>query len=102
MSMCVDFDTANFEQIPESERSKTTVLSRQSTDILCECWKTWRLSSSFRTMVYLNLIISKFDQNQVGFEEVDEAMQWLEKVIEENDLNSWTIADVSFFFFFFL
>lgn len=95
MSMCLDYDTENMANIAESERSKTSVLSQQSDELLRECWKTWRLSAPYRSILYLSLVKTKFDQEQLEMEDVDEAIRSLDRVMKENDIHSWSTADVS-------
>jgi class 3 adenylate cyclase len=95
MNMCLDYDTENFSDIPESERAKTSVLSQQSDELLRECWKTWRLSSPYRAILYLNLVKSKFDQNELELDDINEAIRSLDRVMKENDISFWAITDVS-------
>lgn len=96
MTICLDTDIENFSSVPESERSKTSVLSHQSDEILRECWKTWRLSAPYRAVVYLSLVKSKYDQDQLNVEDINDALRSLDKVTKEHDFGSWATADVSF------
>jgi hypothetical protein len=98
MNLCLDHDTENLASIPESERAKTSALSQQSDQLLRECWRTWRLSSPFRAILYLSLVKAKFDQNELGIEDLQDALRSLDRVTKENELSSWSIADVSFTF----
>ncbi|KAI9496068.1 hypothetical protein BDB00DRAFT_927113 [Zychaea mexicana] len=90
MSMCIDYDN---EVVPDCERAKTSVLSQQSDELLRECWRTWRLSSPFRAVLYLELVRTRFDQNKLDLEDVKDASRALDKVIKENDSSSWAIND---------
>lgn len=92
MKMCIDFD---LEVVPDSERAKTSVLSVQSDDLLRECWRTWRISAPFRAVTYLQLVASKFQQDKLDLEDVQDAMRALDKVIKETDVSNWAINDVS-------
>ncbi|KAI8362653.1 hypothetical protein BD560DRAFT_484076 [Blakeslea trispora] len=93
MTICLDTDIENFSSVPESERSKTSVLSHQSDEILRECWKTWRLSAPYRAVVYLSLVKSKYDQDQLNVEDINDALRSLDKVTKEHDFGSWATAD---------
>lgn len=94
MSMCLDHDVARLSNLPESERAKTSVLSQQSDELLRECWKTWRLSDPFRAILYLSLVKAKFDGNDLGIDDVSDALRSLERVAKENDAAFWPLADV--------
>ncbi|CAO0802314.1 unnamed protein product [Mucor circinelloides] len=93
MSMCLDYDTDSLSTLPEAERAKTSALSQQSDELLRECWKTWRLSAPFRAILYLSLIKSKFDSNELGIDDISDALRSLERVAKENDASCWAIAD---------
>ncbi|KAF1804198.1 hypothetical protein V8B55DRAFT_1512014 [Mucor lusitanicus] len=93
MSMCLDHDTDNLSTLPEAERAKTSALSQQSDELLRECWKTWRLSAPFRAILYLSLVKSKFDSNELGLDDINDALRSLERVAKENDASCWAIAD---------
>lgn len=95
MKLCLDHDTKDLESIPEAERAKTSALSQQSDQLLRECWRTWRLSSPFRAILYLSLVKSKFDENELGLEDLQDALRALDRVTKENELSSWSTADVS-------
>ncbi|KAI8096728.1 uncharacterized protein BX664DRAFT_291795 [Halteromyces radiatus] len=90
MNMCIDYDT---EIIPDSERAKTSVLSQQSDDLLRECWRTWRLSAPFRTVLYVELIKKRFDEGVFNMDDIRDAIRTLDKALKENDINSWTLTD---------
>ncbi|KAG2232103.1 hypothetical protein INT48_006780 [Thamnidium elegans] len=79
MNACLDRDIENFSSVPESERSKTSVLTHPSDELLRECWKTWRLSSPFRAILYLTLAKSKFDKDELSIEDINEAIRSLDK-----------------------
>lgn len=95
MNMCLDHDTENVSTVPESERAKTSVLSQQSDELLRECWKTWRLSSPFRAILYLTLVKNKFDKHDLEIDDVDEAVRSIDRVTKEKDISSWAIVDVT-------
>ncbi|KAG0163815.1 hypothetical protein DFQ28_011189 [Apophysomyces sp. BC1034] len=90
MNMCIDYDN---NVTPDVERAKTSVLSQQSDELLRECWKTWRLSSPFRAVLYLELVKSRFDAEELDVEDVKDATRALDKVIKENDVATWAIND---------
>ncbi|KAF7726334.1 hypothetical protein EC973_008914 [Apophysomyces ossiformis] len=90
MNMCIDYDT---NVTPESERAKTSVLSQQSDELLRECWKTWRLSTPFRALLYVELVKTRYDAEELDFEDVKDAVRALDKALKENDIQSWTIND---------
>ncbi|KAI9005425.1 hypothetical protein CLU79DRAFT_841103 [Phycomyces nitens] len=90
MNMCIDYDT---KVTPDAERAKTSVLSQQSDELLRECWKTWRLTSPYRAVLYLELVKTRFELGELGFEDIRDATRALDKSIKENDVNSWAIND---------
>ncbi|ORX59569.1 hypothetical protein DM01DRAFT_1282559 [Hesseltinella vesiculosa] len=90
MNMCMDFDT---QVIPSSERAKTSVLSQQSDELLRECFRTWRLTSSFRAVLYLQLIKDRYDRGIFGFDDITEGLHKLDRAIKETEVHAWTMAD---------
>ncbi|KAI9334636.1 hypothetical protein BD770DRAFT_416074 [Pilaira anomala] len=94
MNMCMDLD---LNISPDTERAKSSVLSQSSDDLLRECWKTWRLSSPFRAVLYLELIKNRMDteesQGEVDILEARDATRALDKCIKESDIRNWTIND---------
>ena len=96
MNMCMDIDTSIS---PDNEKAKSSVLSQASDDLLRECWTTWRLSSPFRAVLYLELVKNRMDteeaQGEVDILEARDAMRSLDKCLKESDVRNWTINDVS-------
>lgn len=90
--MCIDFDN---NVVPESERAKTKVLSTQSDDLLKECWMRWRLSAPYRSILYLETVKARFDNGELEFDDVKDAIKGVDKVLKEVDISSWAINDVS-------
>lgn len=84
---------------PDAERAKSSVLSQASDDLLRECWKTWRLSSPFRAVLYLELIKNRMDTEENGGDvdilDARDATRALDKCLKESDVRNWTINDVS-------
>ncbi|KAI8338001.1 hypothetical protein BC941DRAFT_424318 [Chlamydoabsidia padenii] len=90
MNACIDYDT---DIIPNSERAKTSVLSQRSDELLRECWRTWRLSAPFRTVLYLQLIKQRFDQGVFDMDDIRDATRMLDRALKENNINGWTLSD---------
>lgn len=95
MNMCMDLDTNTTSDV---ERAKTSVLSQASDDLLRECSNTWRLSAPFRSVLYLELIKTRMDTEEIdifdAIEDVREAIRALDKCLKENEIRNWTINDV--------
>ncbi|KAI7868232.1 hypothetical protein BDF14DRAFT_1881026 [Spinellus fusiger] len=90
MNMCIDYDT---NVTPDAERAKTSVISQQSDELLRECWKTWRLSTPYRAVLYLELIKNRFEGGELDFDDIKDATRALDKAIKENDVSTWAIND---------
>ncbi|GAB5586840.1 hypothetical protein Unana1_01740 [Umbelopsis nana] len=90
LNMCIDFDN---NVVPESERAKTKVLSTQSDDLLKECWMRWRLSAPYRSILYLETVKARFDNGELEFDDVKDAVKGVDKVLKEVDISSWAIND---------
>lgn len=95
MKICLDYDIEKMSSISEIERAKTSVFSQQSDELLRECWKTWRISSPYRAILYLSLVKSKMDQNELGISAITDAFRFLDKVTKENDPALWAISEVT-------
>lgn len=92
MDLCIEMDTSTNA---DAERAKSSVLSQQSDEILRECWKTWRLSAPYRAVLYLELVKTRFDYEQLNHDDVNDATRALDRVIKEYDVSTWAINDVS-------
>ncbi|CAO3590690.1 unnamed protein product [Absidia cylindrospora] len=90
MDLCIEMDTSTNV---EADRAKSSVLSQQSDEILRECWKTWRLSAPYRAVLYLELVKTRFDYEQLDHDDVNDATRSLDRVIKEYDVNTWAIND---------
>lgn len=90
MTICIDHDTKN---TPESERAKSSVLSQPSDDLLRECWRTWRLSSPYRTLLYLELVKQRFDKGVFDMNDLRHATRMLDRALKENDITNWRLSD---------
>ncbi|CEG75561.1 hypothetical protein RMATCC62417_10582 [Rhizopus microsporus] len=94
MNMCMDLDT---NIAPDTEKAKTSVLSQASDDLLRECSNTWRLSAPFRSVLYLELIKTRMDTEEIdihdAIDDAREAIRALDKCLKENEIQNWTIND---------
>ncbi|SAL95680.1 hypothetical protein [Absidia glauca] len=90
MDLCIEMDTSTNA---DAERAKSSVLSQQSDEILRECWKTWRLSAPYRAVLYLELVKTRFDYEQLNHDDVNDATRALDRVIKEYDVSTWAIND---------
>ncbi|KAG1109149.1 hypothetical protein G6F40_008883 [Rhizopus arrhizus] len=94
MNMCIDLDT---NIAPDAEKAKTSVLSQASDDLLRECSNTWRLSAPFRSVLYLELIKTRMDTEEIdiydAIDDAREAIRALDKCLKENEIQNWTIND---------
>ncbi|ORX53565.1 hypothetical protein DM01DRAFT_1322519 [Hesseltinella vesiculosa] len=90
MDACLEYDVVTNG---DAERAKSSVLSVQSDILLRECWKGWRLSAASRGVLYLELIKTRFDYEQLNMEDLNDAMRSLDRVIKDNDVSTWAIND---------
>lgn len=95
MNVCIDYDMG---VNGEAERAKASILSQQTDEVLRECWKTWRLSAPYRAVLYLELVKTKYEYEQLNLDDVSDGIRSLDKVIKEFDVSTWAINDVSIFF----
>ncbi|KAI8973443.1 hypothetical protein BDF20DRAFT_960679 [Mycotypha africana] len=93
MSLCLNHDIEQ-QQANDRDAFPATGLSQQSDDLLRECWRTWRLSSPFRAILYLNLLKPKVDANELDVHAISDAMRSLDKVMKEYDISMWPSSDV--------
>lgn len=89
MTLCLDQDM----NTPDAERAKTSVLSHASDELLRECWRTWRLSTPFRTLLYLDLVKQRFDCNVFTIDDIKDATRMLDRALKENSIMEWTLDD---------
>ncbi|OZJ03936.1 hypothetical protein BZG36_02932 [Bifiguratus adelaidae] len=92
LSMCIDFDLT---VRPQSERSKSSILTPLSESILKETHVRWRIGLPFREVLYLELIRQHWESGGVVLDEVKHALQRLVKGFKEVSVDEWATQDTA-------
>ncbi|CAG8613996.1 2788_t:CDS:10, partial [Cetraspora pellucida] len=91
MNKCIDYEL----QHGSSEDQSIKILSKDVISLLNECALRWRISPAFRWLQYLDVIRSRFDNEdpQIKLDHIKEGMHLLKDAIKHRDVSTWTISD---------
>ncbi|KAL1916830.1 uncharacterized protein VTP21DRAFT_5534 [Calcarisporiella thermophila] len=72
---------------------KGKVFSPLNDTLMRECVVRWRLSPYYRTVLLLELIISRYNGGQLAFDHVKDAFTGLLRVLKEIEVTEWAVND---------
>ncbi|KAF0466401.1 c2 domain protein [Gigaspora margarita] len=91
MNKCIEYEL----QHGSPEERSIKILSKDKIGLLNECALRWRVSPGFRWLQYLDVIRSRFDNEdpQINLDHIKEGMHLLKDAIKHRDVSTWTISD---------
>lgn len=97
MDQCLDYDLESMKNLAEDEEVSLKILTAHHLDLLDQCAFRWRLMSPFQVLVFFNGICKRFEDEEIPIIEcVIEALNDVFRLLEEIELDHWTIRDVRF------
>lgn len=93
---CVEADLEAMASLPEDQEVSLGILSSRHLEVLNECALRWRISHSYRVTCFLDIVRYMYEREEVPLECIPEAMQLVQKTLQETDINRWPRADAEY------
>ena len=92
MTKCIDYELS----IRSPDDTSLKLLSKKVSDLLNECSLRWRVSPVYRTVLYLDIVQTKYDNEHplVTLDHVNEGMHLLKEMLKKRDMSLWTLGEV--------
>lgn len=102
--LLADLEIMLSPETEETDEVSLGILSVAHLELLNECAIRWRIGHPYRAACFLDLVRQFYERGDIPMECIPEALQGVERVLDENDLGKWTVQDVRFgsFMLFFL
>jgi len=97
LEICIDYDLKLMETLDKDQTVSLGILSSKSLDVLNECALRWRMMSSYRVSSFLDVIKYRYEREKVPYECIPDALQVIERTLQESNLDLWPKVDVCFF-----
>jgi hypothetical protein len=97
---CVEADLEAMATLPEDQEVSLGILSPRHIEVINECAVRWRISQSYRVSCFLDIMRYMYEREEVPLECIPEALQMIQKTIQETELLRWPKADVRFMIYF--
>ncbi|KAF8515697.1 hypothetical protein BU17DRAFT_76803 [Hysterangium stoloniferum] len=91
---CVEADLEAMATLPEDQEVSLGILSPRHIEVINECAVRWRISQSYRVTCFLDIIRYMYEREEVPLECIPEALQMIQKTIQETELLRWPKADI--------
>ena len=92
--LLADLERMLSPEVDDNDEVSLGILSPAHHDLLNECAVRWRIDHPYRAACFLDLVRQFYERNDVPLECVPEALQNVQKVIHDRELEQWTVSDV--------
>jgi len=92
--LLADLEIMLSPEVDDNDEVSLGILSPQHIELIGECALRWRIGHSYRAACFLDLVRQFYERNDVPMECIPEALQNVEKVIHESELELWPVQDV--------
>lgn len=89
-----DLELMMSEDVDDNDEVSLGILSGKHIEIINECALRWRIGQPYRVACFLDLVKSFYERQEVPFECIPEALQNIQKVMQEHELHKWPVGDV--------
>ncbi|KAG8930518.1 hypothetical protein FRC02_004086 [Tulasnella sp. 418] len=96
LEICVQFDLEAMVNLPEDQEVSLGILSPKHLEVINECALRWRLTHTYRVTCFLDVIKYKYEREEVPIECLPEALQMIQKAVEEVTLEDWPRYDADY------
>ncbi|KZT37680.1 hypothetical protein SISSUDRAFT_987298 [Sistotremastrum suecicum HHB10207 ss-3] len=96
LELCMEADLAAMAHLPEDQEvndSRLGILSVPHLELINECAVRWRIPHAHRVTAILDVIRYKYEREEVPLECIPEALQHVERVMRETELDKWARHD---------
>ncbi|GJJ09370.1 hypothetical protein Clacol_003592 [Clathrus columnatus] len=93
---CVEADLEAMASLPEDQEVSLGILSARNLEVLNECALRWRIPQSYRVTCFLDIVRYMYEREEVPVECIPEAMQLIQRTLQETDISRWSKGDVEY------
>jgi hypothetical protein len=92
--LVTDLELMFSPEVDDADEVPLSILSPPHVELISECALRWRISHTYRTTCFLDLIKQLFERGDVPMECVPEALQGVTKILHDLEIDMWPILDV--------
>lgn len=81
-------------EVDDTDEVPLSILSPPHVELISECALRWRISHTYRTTCFLDLIKQLYERSEVPMECIPEALQGVTKLLQDLEIDKWHILDV--------
>lgn len=96
--LLADLEIMLSPETEETEEVSLGILSAGHLDLLNECALRWRIGHPYRAACFLDLVRQFYERGDIPMECVPEALQGVERVIQDANIDQWPVQDVRYSF----
>lgn len=93
--LAADLEAMLSDAVNDDDEVSLGILSPAHIELVNECALRWRIGQAFRATCFLELVKQFYERNDVPLECIPEALQTIDRVQTENDVEKWMVSDVS-------
>ncbi|KII90117.1 hypothetical protein PLICRDRAFT_40318 [Plicaturopsis crispa FD-325 SS-3] len=91
--LIADLEIMMSEEVDDTDEVSLGILSPPHIELINECALRWRIGQPYRAACFLDLVRQFYERNDVPLECIPEALQTIQKVMSEIDLEKWPVSD---------
>lgn len=97
LEICItaDLEAMLSDAVDDDDEVSLGILTLPHLELLNECAVRWRIGQPYRAACFLDIVRQFYERNDVPLECIPEALQSVDKVKADYDLNKWPVSDVS-------
>lgn len=95
LCLLADLEVMMSPEVDDNDEVSLGILSSYHLDLLNECAIRWRIDHPYRVSCFLDLVRQFYERGEVPLECIPEALQNIQKIREDTDLDQWPVQDVS-------
>jgi hypothetical protein len=92
--LMADLEVMLSPEVDDNDEVSLGILSATHLDLINECALRWRIGHPYRAACFLDLVRQFYERNDVPLECIPEALQNIQKVMHDNELEKWPVHDV--------
>lgn len=95
LELCLIADLEAMSTVGDDDEVSLGILTQPHIELINECALRWRIGQPYRAACFLDLMRQFYERVEVPLECVPEALQTVNKIKHEIELDKWPISDVS-------
>lgn len=92
--LLADLEAMLSPSVGDDDEVSLGILSPQHIELINEVALRWRIGQPYRVTCFLDLVRQFYERNEVPLECIPEALQNIQKVLSEVELDKWPLQDV--------